>query len=359
VQTMRDIAVALGLHKSTVSRAMDPKKQHLVAHGTRERILSAARAAGYTPDAAAAGLRKRQTSSVGILVPDLDNRSIIRVVRAITAALEQDDYVALVAESMDDSARVTRVLEQFRARRVDAVVTLAATQADRRELEELAQLVPVILAVRRLGRSRLPTVACDDALGGRLVARHLAALGHRHVAQICGPPTVQTFRDRARGFERTCRAQGIEVYGVHADHATIAEGSRVASTVTQLTGVSAIFAHNDDMALGVLQSIREQGLRCPGDISLVGYNDTEIGRQVTPALTTMTWPAEDVGRTAAQVALAAIEGRLGSPSPRIYRPVLVVRDSTAPRPSGASTRRQASAHRCPSSLDGVGPPGVK
>jgi LacI family transcriptional regulator len=247
---VRDIAVALGFHKSTVSRAMDPKKQYLVAHATRERVLNAARAAGHTPDAAAAGLRRRQTSSVGILVPDLDNRSIIRVVRAITAALEQDGYVALVAECMDDSARVTRVLEQFRGRRVDAVVTLAATQADRGALEELSHLVPFILAVRRLGRSRLPTVACDDALGGRLVAGHLAALGHRHVAQICGPPTVQTFRDRARGFERACRAQDIEVHAVHADHATVAEGRRVASAVTQLSDVSAIFAHNDDMALG-------------------------------------------------------------------------------------------------------------
>jgi LacI family transcriptional regulator len=189
---VRDIAVALGLHLSTVSRAMDPKKQYLVAHATRERVLNAARAAGYTPDAAAAGLRRRQTSSVGILVPDLDNRSIIRVVRAITAALEQDGYVALVAECMDDSTRVTRVLEQFRGRRVDAVVTLAATQADRGALEELRISSPSSWRFVGSG-ARLPAVAGDDALGGRLVAGNLAALGHRHVAQICGPPTVQTF----------------------------------------------------------------------------------------------------------------------------------------------------------------------
>jgi DNA-binding LacI/PurR family transcriptional regulator len=109
--------------------------------------------------------------------------------------------------------------------------------------------------------------------------------------------------------------------------------------VTQLSDVSAIFAHDDDMALGVLQSTREQGLRCPGDISLVGYNNTEIGRQVSPAMTTVTWPAEDVGRTAAQYVLAAIEGRLDFPSRRIYRPVLVIRDSTASHSSGGSTDR--------------------
>lgn len=349
MRTMREIALQLGLHTSTVSRALDPEKRHLVAADTLERVLAAAHATRFTPDPTAAGLRRRQTSSVGVLVPDLDNSSIIRVVRAITAALERRDYVALIAECMDDPARTVTVLDQFQARRVDAIISLAAVESDRTVLEGVARALPVVLAVRRVGRTSLPTVACDDSRGGLLVAEHLAQLGHRVVAQVCGPRTVRTFRDRARGFEKECKSRGVQVVTVHADHATMAEARRVAGPMLDGAAATAVFAHNDDMAIGVLQVIRERGLECPRVISVVGYNDTEMGRHITPALTTVSWSAGDVGTTAASYAMDAINGRLRQNARSIVQPALVVRASTAP-PAGVP-RQPRGLGRSPATVD--------
>lgn len=330
MRTMKEIAQDLGVNSSTVSRALDPRKQHLVSTATRGRVLAAAKASEYRPDPAAAGLRRRQSASVGVLVPDLDNRSIIKVVRAATAALEKHDYVTLVAESMDDPARVAKVFDQFRARRVDAVVVLAATVQDRPALTRLAKSVPVVLAVRRLDGVTLPSVVCDDRTGGRLVAEHLASLGHRRVAHIVGPESVMTFRERAQGFEETCRSHGVTVVAASTHHATIGEARRVAGDVLDGREVSAVFAHNDDMATGVLHTLRASGRSCPNEVSVVGYNDTDLARHVTPALTTVSWPAEQVGSTAAEFALKAISGG-PSEARRVFVPVLVVRDSTAPQ----------------------------
>ncbi len=330
--TMSELAASLGLNQSTVSRALDPSKSHLVAEATRLRVLRAAAEARFTPNPSAVGLRRRKTLTVGLLVPDLRNGTLVDVVRAITGVLDQNDQTALIAESMDDPQRTGRLLERFRARRVDAVINLAALESDRPALTQLARSVPVVLAVRRLDGIGLPNVAGDDLHGGWLVGHHLADLGHTRIAQIAGPLQSGTFSLRAHGFALACAERGVEVIAASAAHATVAEGRTALSGIlaSPHSRPTALFAHNDELAIGAFECLREMGLRCPADLSVVGYNNTPLGRDLAVPLTSVQWPATDVGRRAGYVALQLIDGAPATDSVELFEPELVQRTSSAP-----------------------------
>jgi LacI family transcriptional regulator len=330
---MQALADQLNLNISTVSRALDPRKSHLVAEETRLRILRAAEEAGYTPDPSAAGLRRGQTFTVGVLAPDLGNDIIISVVRSITTILDRLDRMPLIAESMDDPTRTRRLLERFRARRVDALVVLTAIEADRAVLAQAAETTPVLLAVRKLNDTTFPMVTCDDVLGGSFAAHHLADLGHRRVAQLRGPGQSATFVDRSKGFEVTCAARGVSIVGNTsvAQHATAAEGRRVVSAMLRENHdarPTAIFAHNDALAFGAFTALREHGLSCPEDISLIGYNDTPLASDLAVPLTSIHYPANQVGSAAGEMTMRLVAGMPLEPRTVIFRPELVVRAST-------------------------------
>ncbi len=333
--TMQALADQLKLNISTVSRALDPLKSHLVAEETRLRILRAAAEAGYTPDPSAAGLRRGQTFTVGVLAPDLGNDTIISVVRSITSILDRLDRMPLIAESMDDPSRTRRLLERFRARRVDALVVLAATESDRGVLAQAAQSTPLLLAVRKLNDTDFPMVTCDDVLGASFAAHHLADLGHHRVAQLRGPGESATFSDRTKGFEMTCAARGMTLVGgsLVAAHATAAEGRRMVAGLLRGprdTIPTAIFAHNDAMAFGAFTALREHGLSCPEDVSLIGYNDTPLASDLAVPLTSIHYPAARVGAAAGEMTMRLVAGMPLEPRTVIFRPELVVRASTRP-----------------------------
>ncbi|GAA1017323.1 DNA-binding transcriptional regulator CytR [Acrocarpospora pleiomorpha] len=331
--TMKHLAESLGLNPATVSRALDPDKSHLVAEATRLRVIRAAEEVGYTPDPAAASTRRRRSSTVGILVPDLANEAIVNVLRAVGDVLERNDLTALIAESADSPERSRRTLERCRARRVEAIISLAATEADAELMASLARTIPTVLAIRTLDSVKLPTVCCDDVRGAALVADHLADLGHTRLIQLMGPPEAATFRNRARGFETAAGLRGVmSAPTLFAAHATAAEGRRLGEQLfsgprDQLP--TAVFAHNDSMALGLVEAARVAGLRVPHDLSVVGYNDTTMARDFSLPLTTVRYPAQDVGTQAGVLAVSLIQGGTAPKKPFVFPPQLVVRESTA------------------------------
>lgn len=334
---MEELAESLGIHSSTVSRALDPDRSHLVAATTRSRVVKAAADSGYRPNPTAASLRRGRTMTIGVLTPDLGNITIIEAIRALGEVLDRQDLTPLIAESMDDPVRSNHLLERFRARCVDAVVSLAATEDDREALTTSAKHVPVVLAVRFLRDSGLPTVRCDDHLGASLAAGHLADLGHVRVGQIQGPRRSQLFADRARGFAETAARRGLRSQRTRfiAEHATAAEGRRLASAMLdsgrdQLP--TAIFAHNDSLAIGVYSALQDRGLRCPDDVSIVGFNAASLPSDMAIALTSVAYPSREIGVRAGEIVLDLLAARTPSSDTEIFPPRLVTRASTgAPR----------------------------
>ena len=194
--------------------------------------------------------------------------------------------------------------------------------------------MPVVLAVRALIGSGIPTVAADDVMGGYLAALHLADLGHRAVAEIQGPQEVQPFIDRAIGFARGAAERGLVVQRP-AEYARDPNPDAGAHLTELVLGLdrdvpTAIFAHNDSMAIGVIAKLRAHGLRCPQDVSVLGYNGAPFIEHVDPPLSTISFPGFQIGESAAQIALSLIDDPSAIVGSLTFPTTVVPRGSTAP-----------------------------
>jgi len=330
--TLKDVAAKAGVHVSTASRALDPTKGSLVRDDTVLRVRAAAEELGYQGDAVASGLRRGRTNTLGIVVADLGNPYIAAVARGIENHLDDRGLMALIAESRDDTARMSRVLDNLAARRVDAVIVTGARTGDERALLRAQQRMPVVLAVRHLPGSGIPAITHDDELGGRMAAEHLLQHGHRRIAQLRGPAEVSSFRERGAGFRRPFDERGIDIIEVDddAERPVLLEGRRLMELLLAQyrKPPTAIFAHNDLMAFGALQALAEHGLSCPEDVAIVGYNDTPMTAFTDPPITTVRLPGYELGRMAADTAVRLIDDQ-GDPGTLVsLSPVLVPRRST-------------------------------
>ncbi len=328
--TLLDVAREAGVHVSTVSRALDPAHHARVKDATRLHIEAVAHKLGYRPDMVARGLQSGRTAAVGVIVADLGNTFITPVIHGLTAAVETAGMMPMIAETEDDHDRFSNILDHMLSRRVDAMVVTSARTADREILEAAGRIVPIVLAGRPLDGTSLAQVIVDEVSGGRLVAEHFAGLGHRLVAQLRGPLDVANFPRRASGFSAACTEAGIEE--VLVDEAAtlpiIDEGRRIMQVLMDQTTAlpSALFAHNDLMALGALTLLRDNGIVVPDDIALAGYNNLPTVGHVSPSLTTVNYPSTDVGRIAGEMILSLLAG--DSVVDVVLEPELVVRHST-------------------------------
>ena len=298
--TMKDIAAVVGVDPSTVSRALDPTKAHLVRAETLERIHATAKNMGYRGDRMAGALRRGSTGTAGVVVPDLANPFIAPAIHGIARALMPWQLVPIVVDTNDDHDELVANLEHLMSRRVDVVIVAAARYGDSDYLEEAARHTPLVLAIRGIPSSSLPQVLHDDHAGGRLAAEHLIELGHRRMVQLAGPLDVGNFDARHEGFATACEAAGVEVVSLTdtVDRPTRENGERLARLLLATHGddmPSGVFAHNDLMAMGALSALRDAGLRCPQDFSLVGYNNTLEMDLVDPAMTTVRYPSAEIG----------------------------------------------------------------
>lgn len=328
--TLFDVARLAGVHPSTVSRALDPRQQARVKEVTRERIMDAANRLGYRPHLIARGLQSGRTATIGVIAADLGNLFVTPIIHGLTGSIEEAGMLPMIAETQDDHHRFIRILDHMLARRVDAIVVMAARSEDLAILEKAAISVPVLIAARPLDGTRLPQVIHDDREGGRLVAEHFHQLGHTWVAQLRGPIEVANFPRRAIGFGGYCRQAGVDeaTLDVWAESPTIDEGARLMQMLLDgsTRRPTAIFAHNDLMALGALGALGIAGLRVPEDVSLAGYNDLPMVGYLSPPLTTVHYPSLEIGQTAGLMVQQLLAGE--QPSDHNLEPGLVVRGST-------------------------------
>lgn len=342
--TLKDVAQAAGVHASTVSRALDPAKSDLVDDATRERVRTIADELGYRRHAVASGLRRGRTNTLGIIVADIGNPFVAPVIRGIENSAEDRSLMPLIAESQDDHDRFERVVSHMLQRRVDGIITTAVRSGDEGTVHKIAGTIPVVLAVRNLVGSGVSCVTHDDEMGGRLAATHLLELGHRRIGQLRGPSDISSFVGRGRGFAVTGIESGADVIEVPdtAVGPSLSEGHRLMQLMLKAASElpTAIFAHNDLMAVGALDALAVAGVRCPEDIAVVGYNDTVMTAHVDPPLSTIRLSGYEVGQLAAEMAVQLIAGQTLEPPERSIAPVLVPRASTlgrAVRPAPVGT----------------------
>lgn len=334
--TLQDVARRAGVHPSTASRSLDPAQAARIGAATRERVMVAARELGYQPHIAAASLRNRRSRTVGVLVPDLSNPIYAALLAGISGRLESDGYTAIIFETRSEPDRTAKALRILGERRVEGAINAAATVHDQHLLARFVRKgVPMVLAARDVPALNVPRVLNDDFKGGSLAAEHLVSLGHRRIAQIAGPDDIASFLERSRGFRSSIRSVDgvVHVPDELARVVSVEEGRRLMTLLLGRDAVpTAVFAHNDLLAIGATAAVHEAGLDCPADVSVIGYNDTPLTEYLDPPLTTVRFPAAQLGHVAAETVLSMLRGT--SPGCALaLQPQLVVRRSTgAPRP---------------------------
>jgi LacI family transcriptional regulator len=336
VVTLKQVAEAAGVHFSTASRALNPATRARVKPQIAARVMQTAEQLGYRANALASSLRTRRSHVVGMVVPDITSLLFPPILDGIEATLLKEGYMTIVANSANDPVRHRRILSGMIERQVDGLILATATLRDPVLDDGIEARAPVILINRTDESGRAPAVINDDIRGIGLAVRHLAALGHRRIAHVAGPRWLSTGMMRLRGFHLAVGelSLGDPKQPVIEAEAFTREAGRTAclNLIAGRPDITAIVAANDLLALGCYDAFAESRISCPGDISVIGYNDAPFVDMVSPPLSTVRIRQHEMGVVAARLLLARMNGQ-DVKADVLLRPELVQRRSTAaPRP---------------------------
>ncbi|MFG2926256.1 LacI family DNA-binding transcriptional regulator [Streptomyces sp. NPDC048305] len=324
-----------GVSGQTVSRVANGRTN--VGAATRERVLTAMRELGYRPNTAARALRSGKFRNIGVVVFTLASYGNLRTLEAVAAAATERRYtLTLTPLARPTEAEVSAALDRLGEQAVDGVIMLVESRQGGGVEERTLRDIPVVVVDSRAVH-RSAAVDTDQYEGARLVTEHLLQLGHPTVAHLAGPRDSHSARLRLEGWRDTLLAHRCGVpEPIHGDWYSDSgySAGRMLAAEPELT---AVFAANDQMALGVLRALAEAGRRVPEDVSVAGFDDMPEARNFIPPLTTVHQDFTSVGRTAVEALVQEIEG--GPPAHyQEIAPRLVVRDSTAPAAAHPAAR---------------------
>jgi LacI family transcriptional regulator len=326
--TMREVAREANVSVATVSHVINGTR--FVDPATEERVQRAITALRYRPNMLARSLRRRETRTIGLLVPDNANPFFADMARVIEDAGFAQGYSVILCNSDRSELKETAYIDVLLAKQVDGLIVISAT--DRTNLLErvIDAEVPVVVVDRDPAPPEASQVLVANDAGGYAAGRYLVELGHRRIGCIGGPSNTNPSWGRVRGFARALEEAGAPLLPealVPGDFRYAGGEAGMRALLGRDLGLSAIFATNDLMAIGALGVLRAAGLRVPRDISLVGFDNIHLASLVTPALTTVEQPTTELGKGAVRLLLDQISKRSDSPG-RVDVPTrLVVRES--------------------------------
>jgi len=307
-----------------------------VTEETRQRVLEAIEALNYQPNVLGRYLRRMETETVLVVVPDITNPFFSKVLRGIEAVALKHGYQVLLGDTQNDARLEEQYLNVLPQRQVDGMIFLTARI--RKELmEEMARQFPIVLACEYLEGTDIPTVSIDNISSARKATEHLIRLGHCRIAHLSGPMNIILSRDRLRGYQ-----QALAQHELEADAALVQEGDFTYESGYHLTlkllalekPPTAIFAANDEMAIGAIKAVRHRGGRVPDDVAVVGFDDIQMASIFEPSLTTIAQPMFEIGQKAMELLLALIEGTSARRRQLVLPDRLVIRDSCGGELSG-------------------------
>jgi DNA-binding LacI/PurR family transcriptional regulator len=342
VVTMREIAERAGVSLGTVSHVLNDSAA--VRDVLRSRVMEAVKDLGYEPSQLARAFSRNSMDLVGMIVPDITNPFFPGVVRGAEDVAYQHGQRLVLCNTDNDASKEISYLADLRSFRSSGVLIIPSLET--RVLDSIRPTDPPVVFVARCPEGwKGDFVVADNEKGGYLVARHLAQLGHRQYGVVTGPLHLNTAHARLEGFQRGLKEAGRKLIPefIHEARYNSESGHLAAMRLLQmLPRPTAIFAANDLLAMGVLSALREMNLRCPEDVSLVGFDNLDIASYMAPALTTIHESGYEMGANACRLLLDRIKKR-NAPVSRVVLPIeLRVRDSTSrPFQATAATKKPA------------------
>ncbi|WP_420471684.1 LacI family DNA-binding transcriptional regulator [Brevundimonas sp. FT23042] len=328
--TIRDVADRADVSVASVSRVLNGSGP--VTGATRQRVLDAVEALQYVPHSGARSLSTSKTNTVGVILPDLYGEFFSELIRGMDVAARALGYHLIVSSSHDDADEAASAIRSMRGR-VDGLIVLSPHLRSANLAAGLAERMPVLLMNGGAVDAARPSIVVDNHGGAVAAVEHLIALGRRRIAHIAGPTGNLEAEARLAGYLEAMAAAGLPTMVVDGAFTRDSGEAAAAELAAREDRPDAVFAANDNMAVGALLAFQDAGLRVPEDIAMVGFDDIPLAGLVRPALTTLKIQIAETGRKA----LERLVGLIGSSTDitcEVVRPELVVRASSQPIPTG-------------------------
>ncbi len=327
--SINDVAAHAGVSAQTVSRVANGQAN--VRPATRDRVLASMRELGYRPNSAARNLKSGRFRSIGFVTFNLTTVGNARTLDAVAAASDAAGYTTTLLSVADPTQLdVVGAFGRLEEQAVDGIILVMSAEVGPLDELSLTAGLPLVIVD---SDANLPysIVDTDQEQGARIAVEHLLALGHRDIVHVTGPAKSFSSERRLDGYRHTMAAAGLPVPDAFTGNWTTASGLEIGRRIVESDVLpTAVFAGNDQMALGVMHAVHEAGLRIPEDISVVGFDDIDEAKAYWPALTTVHQNFDEVGRRATDLLLALIDGQSSERQKHLVQTRLVVRDSTGP-----------------------------
>jgi len=328
--TINDVAKRAGVSTTTVSHIINGTRY--VSDELKVKVEAAIRELGYRPNSLARGLRRGESKTLGLIVPDNSNPFFAEILRSIENIGYEHGYAVILCNSDGDIKKEISYTELLVAKQVDGIVFIT-TNNSCEHLQQLTEAgIPIVVIDRDIPLKGSDVLLVDDFQGGYAAARYLIELGHTRIACIGGPSPLTPSADRVNGYRQAMQEAGHPIlpeWIVAGDFQFSGGEAGIRQLMALSSRPTAVFACNDMMALGALRGLREMGLSVPRDLSLVGFDDVSLSSVVSPALTTIGQPVKEISEIAFQLLIDRISKKTDEfPEKRIVLPTkLIVRES--------------------------------
>jgi len=329
--TIKDVAKRAGVSIATVSNVINGSRH--VSAELEEKVRRAIAELGYQPNPLGRALRKGEAYTVALLLPDRSNSFFAQVAWGVEEQVRRYGYALITCNTDEDPELEAFYVSSLLNRRVAGFI-VAPTSLGRETLAPIVhQRVPLVVVDRVIDGLPVDQVFSDNEGGAYLATQHLIRLGHRRIGLLVGISGISSIQDRIRGYKRA-----IEESGLTLDERLIApgcsqieEGAAAAEYLLARSDATAIFSTNNMMTLGALRSLKKLGIKCPDDVSLVGFDDSEWASVITPGLTVVAQQAYEMGFLAGALLFRRLTRKQEAPKPRTIklRTTLITRESTA------------------------------
>ena len=337
---MKDIAKIARVSLGTVSHVINNSAN--VRAPLRKRVLEAVQAVGYQPSQLARGLRRDKTNVIGMIIPDITNPFFPAVVRGAEDTAFSNGYRLILCNTDNDHSKELVHLKELRTYLPAGLIVIPSNFSDlTAQAESYRRAGTGVVCVDRLPRNWAgDSVTANNEEGALEATRHLIQMGHEKLAMIVGPLHLTNAKDRLNGFKKAAREAHIHVLREYIQETTFDKQGGYIKALLLLRLIprpTAIFAGNDMIALGVLRAIREAGLSCPEDVSVMGFDDLDLAEVTHPALSSVSQSGYQLGTTAAHILIERLHGDKSASKHIILRTSLSLRGSVA-SPSQANPR---------------------
>ena len=347
---MKDIARIAEVSLGTVSHVLNGTAG--VREPVRRRVLDAVRSTGYQPSQLARGLRRVQTNVIGMIIPDITNPFFPAVVRGAEDLAFSNGYRLILCNTDNDHSKELVHLNELRTYLPAGLIVIPSTFSDLTvQAQSYRAAGAGVVCIDRLPKGwDGDSVTANNQTGAYQATRHLIKMGHKQLAVITGPLHLTNAEERLNGFKQALKEAKLELLPEYVQETTFDKqggASKAKLLLRLIPRPTAIFAGNDMIALGVFTAIREAGLRCPDDISVMGFDDLDIAETTNPALSSVSQSGYQLGMTAARILLERIGGDAGPAKHVVIETSLKIRDSVASPASEISARRTRSTSAKP------------